>query len=155
MWIRLCVFKEELVEKVLLQNSQEYGLSPVWVLTCLSSREGRSNILPQWGQGIVFLLNLATLFASLLAFLGLGVVGVSSSLLELLSPPEEREWDGEGKKVGRGGLLERRLGKGELGGDTEVEVEDRSNGDSWGSLGQGLTSRHCLWRRAALMRRAW
>ena len=110
--------------------------------------------MPQWGQGIVFLLNLATLFASF-AFLGLGVVGVSSSLLELLSPPEEREWDGEGRKVGRGGLLERRLGKGELGGDTEVEVEDRSNGDSWGSMGQGLTSRHCLWRRAALMRRAW
>ena len=155
MWILLCVFKEELVEKVLLQNSQEYGLSPVWVLTCLSSREGRSNILPQWGQGIVFLLNLATLFASLLAFLGLGVVGVSSSLLELLSPPEEREWDGEGRKTGRGGLLERRLGKGELGGDTEVEVEDRSKGDSWGSMGQGLTSRHCLWRRAALIRRAW
>ena len=100
------------------------------------------------------MLNLATLFASF-AFLGLGVLGVSSSLLELLSPPEEREWDGEGRKVGRGGLLERRLGKGELGGDTEVEVEDRSNGDSWGSLGQGLTSRHCLWRRAALIRRAW
>ena len=127
----------------------------MWVLTCLSSKEGLSNIFPQWGQGIVFLLDLAALFSSFeLEFVLVGV-GSSSSLLELLSP-EEREWEGEGRKGregARGGVAEGgrvRRGKGEEGGETGAELE-RSRGESWGS---GGLSRQ-VWRRAARSRRAW
>ena len=131
----------------------------MWVLTCLSSREGRSNIFPQWGQGIVFLLSLIALFSSFDFLVGLGS---SSSLHELLSPEEEREWEGEhgrkGREGARGGVAEggreRMLGgKGEEGGETGAELE-RSRGESWGSSGTSGLSRQ-LWRRAALSRRAW
>ena len=37
--------------KDLMQELQAYGLSPVWILTCLSSRLGRSNFLPHVSQG--------------------------------------------------------------------------------------------------------
>ena len=105
---------------------------------------------------MVFLLSLAALFSSF-EFEFLVGVGSSSSLLELLSP-EEREWEGEGRKGregARGGVAEggreRMGGKGEEGGETGAELE-RSRGESWGS-GTGLSRQ--LWRRAALSRRAW
>ena len=84
------------------------------------------------------MLSLIALFSSFeFDFLVLGL-GSSSSLHELLSP-EEREWEGEGRKGregARGGVAEggreRMLGgKGEEGGETGAELE-RSRGESWG-----------------------
>ena len=84
-------------------------------------------------------------------------MGCSSSLLELLSPELEREWEGEGRKGSwegaRGGVAEGgrvRRWKGEGGGETGAELE-RSRGESWGS--GGLSRQE--WRRAARSRRAW
>ncbi len=55
LWILLCVFRLDDVEKPFWQTSQTCGRSPVWVRRWRFRRDGLSKHFPQKSQGSIFL----------------------------------------------------------------------------------------------------